>query len=167
MAGSAAETVIGAVVLVAAGAFLVYAANTAEVSAREGYPLVAKFRRAEGISQGGDVRIAGVKVGTIRSMELDPASYQAVLTLSIRDGIELPEDSDAKITSASLLGDSFIALTPGASDIMLEPGGEIQFTQGSVNLIDLATRAVAGSGGELDGGDGDGSGQGGSAAPDE
>ncbi len=163
MAGSAAETVIGAVVLVAAGTFLVYAANTADVTTREGYDLLAKFNRAEGVSQGGDVRIAGVKVGTIRAMELDARTYQAVLTLSIREGIELPEDSDAKITSASLLGDSFIALTPGASEYMLEPGDEIQFTQGSVSLIDLATRAVAGSGGTELGGEGGG----GDGAPDE
>ncbi len=146
MAGNAAETVIGAVVLVAAGAFLVYAANTADVSAREGYDLVAKFRRADGISPGGDVRIGGVKIGSIRSMELDPQSYQAVVTLAIRDGIAVPEDSDAKITSASLLGDSYIALTPGASDYPLENGDEIQFTQGSIVLTDLLSTLVAGSG---------------------
>lgn len=145
MAGSAAETVIGAAVLLAAGGFLVYAANTADIGGESGgYDLTASFRRAEGLSTGGDVRIAGVKVGTVRSMELDPKSYRAVVTLSVREGIEIPEDTAAKIAATSLLGDNFIALVPGASDYMLEAGDEIEFTQDSVNILDLAARAVAG-----------------------
>ncbi|MGF1501612.1 MAG: outer membrane lipid asymmetry maintenance protein MlaD [Paracoccaceae bacterium] len=148
MANSAAETLIGAVVLVASAGFLVYAANTAEVTAGTGtYDLVAKFRKAEGVSSGGDVRIAGVKVGTIRSMDLDPATYSAVLTLSIRGGVALPEDTVAAIKMSSLLGDQFIALEPGASEDMLEGGDEITFTQSSLNLTDLIGTMVQGSGG--------------------
>jgi len=148
MAGSAAETMIGAVVLVAAGGFLVYAANTADVSVSGdgGYELSAEFRKAEGLNAGGDVRIAGVKVGTISSMELDRESYRAVVTMSFREGIEIPDDSSAKITAAGLLGDNFVAIEPGASDYMLADGGTIQYTQGSVNLIDMAGRLIHGSG---------------------
>lgn len=147
MAGSAAETVIGAVVLIAGGGFLVYAANTVDVSTSggSGTEIVAEFRKAEGISSGGDVRIAGVKVGTIASMELDPQSYRAVVTMVMRPGIEIPEDSAAKITSASLLGDSFIAIEPGASTYMLENGDAIVYTQGSVNLLDMAGKLIHGS----------------------
>ena len=154
MAGSAAETLIGAVVLAAAGGFLVYAANTADVSVAGGsYEVVAKFRKAEGLNEGGDVRIAGVKVGTISRMELDPQSYQAVIGISLRPSVEIPEDSSAKITAAGLLGDNFVAITPGASDYMLAAGDEIQYTQSSVNLIDMAGKLI--HGGE-DGGDGGG-----------
>lgn len=145
MASSVAETLIGAVVLGAAGVFLVYAANTADVTVvRGGYDLVAKFQRAEGLAAGGDVRIAGVKVGSIRAMELDPATYQAVVTLTIREGIAIPDDTSAKITAAGLLGDNFVALAPGGSDIMLEPGEEIAFTQSSFSITEMAGKLIHG-----------------------
>ncbi|MEM1345980.1 MAG: outer membrane lipid asymmetry maintenance protein MlaD [Pseudomonadota bacterium] len=147
MAGSAAETRIGAVVLAAAGGFLVYAANSVDVGvARGSYEVVAEFRKAEGLSPGGDVRIAGVKVGTVSRMSLDPTTYKAVVGLSIDAGVKIPEDTAAKITASGLLGDNFVALDPGASEYMLEAGDAIQFTQGSVNLLDLAGRMVQGGG---------------------
>lgn len=160
MAGSAAETLIGAVVLVAAGGFLVYAANTADVSVggAGGYELVAEFRKAEGLAKGSDVRVAGVKIGTVTGMTLDPQSYKAVVSMTVRGGIELPEDSSAKITATSLLGDNFVAIAPGASQYMLEPGGEIEFTQGSVNLLDLAGQAIGGGRGDVGQGEGGGGG---------
>ncbi len=146
MASNAAETLIGAVVLAAAGGFLVYAANTADVGAGgPGYELVAKFRKAEGIDVGGDVRIAGVKVGSISSMELDRKPYFATVTFVIDDDVKVPEDSLAKITSASLLGDSFIAIDPGASDLMLEPGEELTFTQSSISVGDLIGKFIGGA----------------------
>jgi len=160
MAGSTAETLIGAVVLAAAGGFLVYAANTADVSMGGGsYELVAKFRKAEGVAEGSDVRIAGVKVGTVTGMRLDPASYKAVLTLAMRAGVEVPEDSAAKITAASLLGDNFVALDPGASSYMLAGGDEITYTQSSVNLLDLAGQAIGGGRDSVGSGGGDGTGE--------
>jgi phospholipid/cholesterol/gamma-HCH transport system substrate-binding protein len=145
MAGNAAETLIGAAVLAIAGVFLVYAGNTANVNARgNGYELVAKFRKAEGIDVGGDVRIAGVKVGSVSDMELDTKTYFAAVTFVIDEPIKIPEDSTAKITSASLLGDSYIAIEPGASDLMLEPGGELTFTQSSVSVGDLIGKFIHG-----------------------
>lgn len=146
MASQIVESVIGAAVLAAAGGFLVYAANTTDLSTGGGgYVLTAEFQKAEGINPGGDVRIAGVKVGTIASMELDPTSYKAVVTLAMRDGVMVPEDSAAKITSASLLGDSFIAITPGASEYMLTGGDSFAYVQSSVNLMDLVGRFIQGS----------------------
>ncbi len=146
MASNAAETLIGAVVLTAAAGFLVYAANTADVNVGgSGYELVAKFRKAEGIDVGGDVRIAGVKVGSISSMELDRQTYFATVTFTIDDGVMVPEDSLAKITSASLLGDSYIAIDPGGSDLMLEPGEEMGFTQSSISIGDLIAKFIHGA----------------------
>jgi len=147
MAGSAAETLIGAAVLVAAGGFLVYAANTADVStSRGGYEIMADFRKAEGLKPGADVMISGIKIGTLHSMELNPTTYSAVATLAIRPGVEIPEDSLAKITTASLLGDSFVAIDPGSSDYMLVDGDALEYTQGSVNLMDLVGKLVQGGG---------------------
>jgi phospholipid/cholesterol/gamma-HCH transport system substrate-binding protein len=145
MASNAAETLIGAVVLAVAGGFLVYAANTADVGvAGSGYELVAKFRKAEGIDIGGDVRIAGVKVGSISGMTLDPKTYFARVTFVIDHDVKVPEDSVAKITSASLLGDSYIAIDPGSEDLMLEPGAELEITQSSVSIGDLIGKFIHG-----------------------
>ena len=148
MASTAAETLIGAAVIAAAAGFLVYGAQTADIGPTGGdrYELKAAFRKVEGITVGSDVKVAGVKVGTISALDLDPASYRAVAMLSIDSSIQLPEDSDAAIQSESLLGGSYVAVTPGASDLMLAPGEEIMYTQGSVNLMDLVGRAISSAG---------------------
>ncbi len=110
-----------------------------------GYELVAKFRKAEGVDVGGDVRIAGIKVGSISAMTLDTKTYFATVTFVIDNGVAVPEDSLAKITSSSLLGDSFIAIDPGASDLMLEPGEELTFTQSSISVGDLIGKFIGGA----------------------
>lgn len=149
MASNAAETLIGALVLAVAGGFLVYAANTADVSVGGGgYALKAEFRKAEGLNVGGDVQISGVKVGSITSIALNPTTYRASVSLSIRDEIKVPEDSLAKIVSEGLLGGNFVTIDPGASDFMLEDGAEFEHTQGSINLIDLVMKFGQGSGSE-------------------
>jgi phospholipid/cholesterol/gamma-HCH transport system substrate-binding protein len=108
------------------------------------YELSAKFRKADGVTVGGDVRIAGVKVGTIREMALDPQSFQARVTVAIREDVRVPDDSAALIASDGLLGGSHVAIQPGGSEFMLEPGAEFAFTQGSVNFLDLVGRAIGG-----------------------
>jgi len=145
MASNAAETVIGAVVLLVAGGFLVYAANTADVSVgRDSYTLSAQFRKAEGLDLGSDVQIGGVKIGSITAIELNQETYFPVVTMSIRDEIKIPEDSVAKITSEGLLGGNFITVDVGASDVMLADSESFLHTQGSVNLMDLVGKAVQG-----------------------
>lgn len=141
MAGSVAETVIGAVVLATAVGFVVYAGQTRGVEiGGSSYPLTAKFRSAEGVGVGTDVRLAGITVGSVTGLDLDPATFQANMTLAMRGDLSIPEDSDVKISSESLLGGSFVELTPGGSEFMLEPGDEIANTQGSVSLLDLLIR---------------------------
>jgi phospholipid/cholesterol/gamma-HCH transport system substrate-binding protein len=146
MANSVAEAVIGAVVLVAAAGFALYAGQTrghgfgsAEI------PLTAKFRDANGISVGTDVRVAGIKVGSITGLMLDPTTYQAKVTFTVPTTLEVPSDSDVKIASEGLLGGSFLSVTPGASDTMLEAGDEITNTQGSIDLLNLLMRFGTGS----------------------
>lgn len=145
MAGNAAETLIGAVVLAVAGGFLVYAANTADVNVRgSGYPLYANFRKAEGINPGSDVRIAGVKVGSVSDMGLNEKTYFAKVTFLIDKKVKVPDDSLAKITSAGLLGDPYVAIDPGGSETMLEPGAEVVYTQSSVSVGDLIGKFIHG-----------------------
>ena len=146
MASQAAETLIGAIVLAVAGGFLVYAANTAEVSlgGGSGYPLQAEFRQAEGLSVGSDVRLSGIKIGSITSLGLNRENFFAKVSMAIENDVKLPEDSVAKIASEGLLGGSFVAIDPGGSEFMLEPGAAFQHTQGSINLIDLVSKAIHG-----------------------
>lgn len=147
MASHATETLIGAIVLAVAGVFLFYAASTADVSlGGGGYPLKAQFRQAEGLDVGGDVRLSGIKIGTITGLGLDPANYFANVSMAINDNVRLPEDSVAKIASEGLLGGSYVAIDPGGSDFMLEPGASFEHTQGSINLLDLVSKAIHGGG---------------------
>ncbi len=129
MSRNVIETVMGAVVLVIAAVFLFFAYSTSQVRAVSGYPLTAKFDRIEGIREGGDVRISGIKVGSIVSETLDPTTYLAIVKISINPNVKLPDDTVAEILSSGLLGDKYLALVPGSSDKDLQAGAEIKFTQ--------------------------------------
>jgi len=147
MKSNVIETVIGAVVVAAAAGFLIYAANAVGVSSAEGeYELNASFRSAEGVALGTDVRMAGVKIGSVSKMELNPVTYRAELGISIIDQIEIPDDSSISIASEGLLGGNFIEIIPGGSEFIVEDGGEIEDTQGSVSLVTLLLKFVSGSG---------------------
>jgi phospholipid/cholesterol/gamma-HCH transport system substrate-binding protein len=146
MSDSAAETVVGAVVLAVAGGFMLYAAQHTEFTTGGAYEVTAVFRKADGLTTGGDVRISGVKVGSVRDVSLDPQSYEANVSLAITQGVQIPDDSSASVASDGLLGGAHVAIQPGGSEFMLEPGGEITITQGSVNIMDLIGRAVTGGG---------------------
>ena len=147
MASNLSETLIGAAVVATAVGFLVYAGQVAGFSSEgETYELEAKFASAQGLNIGGEVQLAGVRVGTITKLELDVQTYQAVTTFTVRSDIEIPEDSEAKVASEGLLGGNFLELTPGGAEYMLAAGDEIQFTQGSVSLLNLLAKFASGSG---------------------
>jgi len=142
------ETILGAVVILIAGSFFAYMYLKTDSGPTSGYELTARFSRIDGITPGSDVRISGIKVGTVSSQSLDPASYMAVVRMVIKNGVELPEDSSIKITSESLLGGNYLNLEPGGSDDMLADGDEIQFTQGSIDLMSLISQAIFSVGGD-------------------
>ena len=131
------ETVIGALVLVVAAWFLYFSYTRSGVRDIGGYAVTAQFDRIDGIDMGTDVRMSGIKIGTVTGQDLDPATYLAVVTMEVDPRIKLPEDSSAEIASAGLLGSRYIALVPGGSDRMLDPGGRIRFTQSAVSLEQL------------------------------
>ncbi len=138
----AAELLTGAAILLLAAGFLGYAVLHSGRSGASGYPLTAKFDRIDGLTVGSDVRMAGVKVGSIRDARIDPQSYLAVVTLTVQDGIKLPKDSSAEVTSDGLLGGKFLSLTPGGDPTMLQPGGAITITQSSVSLEQLLGKFI-------------------------
>lgn len=146
MANSAAEAIIGAVVLVAAAGFALYAGQTSGHGfAADTMALTAKFRDANGISVGTDVRVAGIKVGSVTGLTLDPTTYQAQATFTVPSDLQVPEDSDVKISSEGLLGGNFFDLQPGASETLLASGDEITNTQGAIDLLNLLMRFGTGS----------------------
>ena len=136
------ETVLGAVVLLVAALFLFFAYTTSQVRAVAGYQVTAEFDRIDGIRDGSDVRIAGVKVGSILEERLDPKTFLATVRLSIDPAYKLPDDTVAEIISAGLLGDRFMALVPGGSEQMIPPGGRIKFTQSPVSLENLIGQMI-------------------------
>ncbi len=146
-----AEVAAGAIVLAAAAAFTIYAGQITGFARGTGsYELVASFRSADGVTAGTDVRLAGVKVGTVTRIELNPDTFFADAVLSIDPRIRLPDDSSALISQEGLLGGSYVELQPGGSLVTIERGGRIFDTQGSVSLITLLLRAVGGDGGTGD-----------------
>jgi phospholipid/cholesterol/gamma-HCH transport system substrate-binding protein len=152
---SAIEIATGASVLLVAGAFLVYAvANTGQKFGVEGYTLHAKFDHVDGLSVGADVRIAGVKIGSIQSIHLDPKTYLADVAFNVASNIKLSDDSSATVSTDGLLGGKYLALADGGSDKTLAPGGLITITQGTVNLEALIGKYIFGStgGGQKSGG---------------
>jgi len=147
MASNTSETLIGAVVVAIAAGFLFYAGQSAGLSGGgDYYDLNAKFTSAEGLNIGGEVHLAGVQVGTITKLELDTTTYQAVATFTVRADIAVPDDSEAKVASEGLLGGNFLEITPGGSPFMLEAGQEVEYTQGSVSLLNLLMKFASGSG---------------------
>ena len=137
-----AEVLTGAVVLLVAAGFLAYAVAHSGRSTASGYSLYAKFDHIDGLGVGADVRVAGVKVGTVNEERIDPQSFQAVVELSVRDDIKLPKDSAAIITSESLLGGKYLSLQAGGDETLLQPGQTITITQSSVSLEELLGKFI-------------------------
>ncbi len=144
MAENTTEVLVGGVVLAAAIFFGVYGAQVAGIAERTGesYALTASFRSVEGVNVGTDVRLAGVKVGTVTNVALNPETYRADTTVTLRADTQVPDDSAIIISSEGLLGGNFVEIVPGGSPFYYAAGDEILDTQGSVSLISLLLKFV-------------------------
>ncbi len=138
------ETIMGGVVLLVAVTFVVFAFRSTDIksSNSSGYQLLVEFDDASGLVSGTDVRMAGVKVGSVTGQRLNPDTYFAEVSLNINDSIKLPTDTSARIIPEGLLGGNFVALEPGGADDYLGNGDQIQFAQGSINVVDLLGRFI-------------------------
>ncbi len=142
MRGNVVEALLGAVVLVVAAGFLVFAYSATDVASVDGYEVSAKFDRIDGLVVGSDVRLGGIKVGTIVGQELEPDTYLAVVRMSIDPRIKLPADSSAEIVTDGLFGSKYLSLVPGGEEDMLAAGAEIRFTQSPVSLENLIGQLI-------------------------
>ena len=140
------ETVMGAIVLLAAAGFVTLAYEAADIKGNGGYEIIAEFGSTGGLSVGDDVRISGIKVGRITEQCLDPITYSARIAMAIAPDIEIPADSSARITAASLLGGNYLELMPGADSEVLSAGATIYDTRDPVSISDLLGKMVFSSG---------------------
>lgn len=152
---NASDAVVGLLVVIVAAWFVVYAWHRTGGGADGGaIHVTALFPNASGVSPGTDVRVAGLKVGSVSAQKLDPKSYEAEVTLALDPDVKVPADSSAAITSEGLLGSTYIALVPGGDTAFLKNGDTIIDTQGAMDLMGLVGQFINKSGGSGAGGSG-------------
>lgn len=139
MRNETVETLIGAIVIVVAAVFVVFTYRTTGQTV-SGYELTTKMPRVDGIAVGTDVKLAGVKIGSVSKLVLDPKDYRVSVHMDLQPSVQIPDDSSALVTQAGLLGSSYISISPGGSDTMLKPGGEIKNAQGAIDMMGLISK---------------------------
>ena len=136
------ETGMGAIVILVAAVFLVFSYTVSDLRPASGYDVIAKFNAVDGLTDGSDVRIAGVKVGTVVGERIDQQQYRAVVTMKINNGIELAEDTVVRVSSAGILGGKYVKLEPGSSKTFVKPGGELKNTKDVISLEELLGKVI-------------------------
>jgi phospholipid/cholesterol/gamma-HCH transport system substrate-binding protein len=140
-----AEIVIGAIVVAVAvilGAFGYY--GHINRGAAAGYELNARMPEVDGLGEGTDVRLAGIKVGTVSGLTLDPKTYIATVHMIIQNDIQIPVDSSLLVTQNGLLGGSYLSITPGGDDKMMAANSYFENVQGAIDLMNMIGRAAGG-----------------------
>src|SRR3569833_621186 len=141
-----AETLIGAVVIAVAVGFLAFAYLRTGSGSLSGYEINARLPKADGLSVGTDVRLAGIKIGTVTDLTLDPKSYLVTVHMSVRNDIMPPGDSSVLATQAGFLGGQYLSITPGGDDKMMTAGSFFENAQGSIDVMGLVNRFTGGGG---------------------
>lgn len=136
------ELLAGAAVLAVATGFLGYAVVNTGRTNISGYKLHAKFDRIDGLAIGSDVRMAGVKIGTVATAGIDPKTFQAIVSFTVLSTLKLPKDSSAEITSDGMLGGKFLSIVPGGDEKLLTSGGEVTITQSAVSFEQLLGKFI-------------------------
>jgi len=138
------ELIVGSFLLAGFISFSWLAVKMGDIDpfANETYPLTARFTSISGLKEGTTIELAGVVVGKVSQIELDAEEYEAVVHLNIDKTVELTDDSIASIRTSGIIGDKFIKLTPGGSEIFLEAGDEIDETESSISLEELVSKYI-------------------------
>jgi phospholipid/cholesterol/gamma-HCH transport system substrate-binding protein len=140
-----AETLIGATVVAVAVVFLIFAYTRTGSGSLSGYEINARLPKADGLAVGTDVRLAGIKVGTVSDLTLDPKTYLVTVHMNIRNDIKLPVDSSVLVTQAGFLGGQYLSITPGGDDKMMVAGTYFENAQGSIDVMSLVGRFATGA----------------------
>ncbi len=140
------ETIMGGMVLIIAVTFLVFAYTSSSSGTVSGYVLTARFNNVSGVNPGTDVRLSGIKVGSVLDTTLDTNDYTAVVSLSITDSVKLPTDTSVRVWSDGLLSPNYLDLQPGGDENMLKEGDRIPVTQDPINLLSLVSKVISGGG---------------------
>jgi phospholipid/cholesterol/gamma-HCH transport system substrate-binding protein len=145
----AVELGTGLFVLLGIGALFFLTTQTTggdDFNANDVYTVQARFTNVGSLKRRAPVSMAGVTIGRVTKVEFDPASLEAVVTFVIdKQYDQIPDDSDASVLTAGLLGSQYIGLQPGGSDLYLEEGSEILFTQSAVVLENLIGKFLVNS----------------------
>jgi len=143
---NAAEVITGAIVILVALAFLALTYLRTGSGSLSGYEVLARLPKVDGLGIGTDVRVSGIKVGSVTDLTLDPNNFLVTVHMSIRDDIKLPTDSSMLITSSGVLGSQYLSIQPGGDDKNIAPGGMITNVQAanSNDLMNLAGRVMGG-----------------------
>lgn len=140
------ETLMGAVVLLVAATFIFISYKSGNINtASEGYKITAKFRQIGSLSIGSDVRVGGIKVGTVTDQRLDPISYKAIVEMGLKEGVKLPKDSTAAVVGDGLLGGKYVAIEPGGETDNIGAGEELKYTQDAISIEELIGKFAFGS----------------------
>ena len=140
-----AESLIGAAVVAVAVAFLALSYYRTGGGGLAGYEVNAKVAKADGLAVGTDVRLAGIKVGTVSDLTLDPQTYLVTVHMNIRDDVKLPVDSSVLVTQAGFLGGQYLSITPGGDEQNMAAGAFFENAQGSIDLMNLVGRLATGA----------------------
>ena len=140
------ETLVGTGVLLVAAIFALYTFSATNSTSRSSYNLRAQFQSVQGIGVGTPVKISGIRIGTVKSIKLDPKSFQALVEMAINQEVQIPDDSIVTIGSEGLLGGNYVRLLVGGSDEALKNGDRFQYSQGAVDLSDLLGKVFMSAG---------------------
>ena len=133
------DTLVGGLVMVFIAALFAVSYGGKDLSAQANvgtYPVTAVFNRIDGLFEGDEVRLGGIRIGTVAAQHLDQ-HFRAVVTLNIDSVVQVPIDSAAAIHTDGLFGSKFVVLEPGVEDQLLKAGDDIQYTQGAVIVGEL------------------------------
>ena len=140
-----AETIIGALVIAVAVGFMAFIYTRTGSGSLSGYEINARLPKVDGLGIGTDVRLSGIKIGTVTDLALDPKTYLVTVHMNIRDDIKIPADSSVLVTSAGFLGSQYLSITPGGDDKMMVAGGFFESVQGSIDVMNLVGRFATGA----------------------
>jgi phospholipid/cholesterol/gamma-HCH transport system substrate-binding protein len=136
------EILVGTLVLIVFGLFIVYAFAGTGIAAKEGYEVTAEFGQVDGLTVGSQVTVAGLPVGQVTKLDLDPDGMRPIVTMVVDPSIKLPTDSSARVATDGLLGPKFIKIDPGGDEEIIPPGGHIEYVQDAVIVERLLQKIV-------------------------